>query len=445
MTRWIESTPSEYLKIKSPEQVETSKSSDLQLTGKELQKLRGFGGCFNELGYLPLKQLDKKKQEEIYRDLFSPDELNLSFNRTPIGANDFAETWYSYDETDGDYDLKNFSIDHDKETLIPYIKNAQKYQPDLELFVSPWSPPTWMKYPKVYNSGRIVMTPENLQAYANYFVKYIESYEKQGIHIKRICPQNEVFADQKFPSCLWNSEDLRIFIRDYLGPTFKKENLDTEIFLGTLNGPEDMSFSATGIKLDNYNRYVDNILFDNKARNCIKGVGYQWAGQHAIERTHESWPEIELIQTESECGFGENSWEYAEYIFRLFNHYFTAGATAYTYWNIILADSISTWGWQQNSLFSIDSKDNNKVTRNPEYYVMRHYSHYVKPGARVLEITGHFNSMGIAFRNPDDQIVVVVQNALERELPFTFVDPNNPAKSIKATLSPHSFNSFCID
>nr|WP_257609205.1 hypothetical protein [Oenococcus oeni] len=138
MTRWIESTPSEYLKIKSPEQVETSKSSDLQLTGKELQKLRGFGGCFNELGYLPLKQLDKKKQEEIYRDLFSPDELNLSFNRTPIGANDFAETWYSYDETDGDYDLKNFSIDHDKETLIPYIKNAQKYQPDLELFVSPW-------------------------------------------------------------------------------------------------------------------------------------------------------------------------------------------------------------------------------------------------------------------------------------------------------------------
>ncbi|WP_338396410.1 glycoside hydrolase family 30 beta sandwich domain-containing protein, partial [Oenococcus oeni] len=130
------------------------------------------------------------------------------------------------------------------------------------------------------------------------------------------------------------------------------------------------------------------------------------------------------IQTESECGFGENSWEYAEYIFRLFNHYFTAGATAYTYWNIILADSISTWGWQQNSLFSIDSKDNNKVTRNPEYYVMRHYSHYVKPGARVLESTGHFNSMGIAFRNPDDQIVVVVQNALERELPFTFVDPN---------------------
>ena len=144
--------------------------------------------------------------------------------------------------------LEKFSIDHDKQTLIPYIKNAQKYQSDLELFASPWSPPTWMKFPKVYNFGRIVMDSDNLQAYADYFVKYVQAYEKQGISINRICPQNEVFADQKFPSCIWSSEDLRTFIRDYLGPTFEKNGLDTDIFLGTLNGPEDMSFSMTGMK-----------------------------------------------------------------------------------------------------------------------------------------------------------------------------------------------------
>jgi glucosylceramidase len=444
MTIWIESTPNACLQTKIPETVQMSESSDLQLTGKRLQKLRGFGGCFNELGYLPLSQLSDDKQQEIYRDLFSPEGLNFRFNRTPIGANDFAETWYSYDETDGDYDLKDFSIDHDKKTLIPYIKNAQKYQPDLELFASPWSPPTWMKFPKTYNFGRIVLTSENLQAYANYFVKYIRAYEEQGIHVKRVCPQNEAFADQKFPSCVWSSEDLRIFIRDYLGPTFEKTGLDTEIFLGTLNGPEDMSFTATGMKLNNYNRFVDSILFDDDARKYIKGIGYQWAGQHAIERTHESWPEIELIQTESECGLGKNSWEYAEYIFHLVNHYFTTGATAYTYWNIVLGDTISTWGWHQNSLLSIDAKSH-KVTRNPEYYVMRHYSHYVKPGAQVLETTGHFNSMGKAFYNPDGKIVIVVQNALKRELPFTFSDPKNLDRGIKAILSPNSFNTFIVD
>lgn len=443
MIKWIESTQNAYLQTKDPESINAAGSNDLQLTGKELQTIRGFGGCFNELGYLPLSTLNDDEQQKIYKDLFSPDELNFCFNRTPIGANDFAEQWYSYDEQDGDYDLKNFSIDHDQQTLIPYIQNVKKYQPNLQLFASPWTPPTWMKFPKAYNFGKIVMTPENLQAYANYFVKYIKSYEQQGIHIKRICPQNEVFADQKFPSCVWSSDDLKVFIRDYLGPTLERSGLDTEIFLGTLNGPEDMSFTATGVKLDNYNRYVDNILFDDEARKYIKGIGYQWAGQHAIERTHESWPELELIQTESECGFGENGWDYAEYVFHLVNHYFTAGATAYTYWNIILGDSISTWGWHQNSMFSINS-ETHEVTRNPEYYVMRHYAHYVKPGAKVLETTGHFNSMGKAFRNPDGEIVVVVQNALTRELPFTFADPENADKSLKATLSPNSFNTFVI-
>ncbi|GEO66361.1 glycoside hydrolase family 30 protein [Levilactobacillus spicheri] len=444
MTTWIQSTPTSQLQTKTLTGVHATTSADLQLTGKTLQALRGFGGCFNELGYLPLNQLKADQQEDILKDLFSPDGLNFTFNRTPIGANDFAETWYSYDETAGDYQLKHFSVDHDKQTLIPYIKRAQKYQPNLQLFASPWTPPTWMKFPKVYNFGRIVMTPENLQAYADYFVKYLQAYEEQGIHVQRVCPQNEVFADQKFPSCLWSSDDLRTFIRDYLGPTLEKSGLDTDIFLGTLNGPEDTSFSPTGMKLDNYNRYVDNILFDGDARKYIKGIGYQWAGQHAIERTHASWPEIELIQTESECGMGDNSWSYAEYIFHLVNHYFTAGATAYTYWNIILGDSISTWGWHQNSLFSIDSKTQ-EVTRNPEYYVMRHYAHYVKPGAHVLATTGHFNSMGKAFRNPDGQLVVVVQNALERELPFTFADPENPDKGVQATLAPNSFNTFVID
>lgn len=442
--KWVQSTPDTRLDESVIGATNMTESKDLALTGKQKQQIRGFGGCFNELGYQPLTTLENDQQQAIYRELFSPEGLNFTFNRTPVGANDFAETWYSYDETDGDYELKDFSIDHDKKTLIPYIKNAQKYQPNLQLFASPWSPPTWMKFPKVYNYGKIVMTPENLQAYADYFVKYVTAYHEQGIDIQRVTPQNEVFADQKFPSCLWDSEQLRIFIRDYLGPTLEKAHLDTDIFLGTLNGPEDTSFTATGVKFDNYNRFVDNILFDDDARHYIKGIGYQWAGQHAIERTHDSWPEMELIQTESECGFGANSWDYAEYVFHLINHYFTAGATAYTYWNMILGDSISTWGWHQNSLYSIDSKTKS-VTRNPEYYVMRHFAHYVKPGATLLETTGHFNSMAKAFRNPDGQIVVVVQNALERELPFKFADPENAEKGISVTLQPRSFNTFIID
>ena len=421
-------------------------SADLECTGVKKQTLRGFGGCFNELGWLPLQELGEEKREGIIRELFSPDELNLTFNRTPVGANDFAASWYSYDETDGDYDLEHFSVDHDEQTLIPYIRQAQKYQPNMGLFASPWSPPTWMKQPKVYNFGRIDMSERNLTAYARYLLRYVREYDRRGIHIDQLHVQNEVFADQKFPSCLWSSEDMRIFIRDYLGPLFAKEAPDTAIFLGTLNGPEDMKFAPEGMILENYNRYVDNILFDEDCRRYIAGIGYQWAGQHVIERTHQSWPEIELEQTESECGMGDNSWEYAEYVFSLVNRYLRAGATCYTYWNMVLGQGISTWGWRQNSLFSIDT-NTGQVRRNPEYYVMRHYSHYVRPGARLLDTRGHFSSMATAFENPDGSIVVVAQNALDRAMPFSFCGPGGDdegSQGFQVTLEPRSFNTFVL-
>lgn len=441
---WVETTRQRSMQAKPLVISESGTSPDLNSTGIELQSLRGFGGCFNELGWLPLQKLGREDQDQIIRELFSPDELNLTFNRTPVAANDFAAAWYSYDETDGDYELNDFSVKHDEQTLIPYIRRAQELQPQMGLFASPWSPPTWMKTPKVYNFGRIVMTPQNLNAYAHYLLRYVKEYEDRGIHIDQLHVQNEVFADQKFPSCLWSSEDMRVFIRDYLGPLFAQEAPDTAIFLGTLNGPEDMKFAPQGMILENYNRYVDNILFDEECRKYIAGVGYQWAGQHDIERTHQSWPEMELEQTESECGMGGNTWEYAEYIFSLINRYFRAGATCYTYWNMILGEGISTWGWRQNSLFSINT-ETGEFVRNPEYYVIRHFSHYIEPGARLIQTQGHFNAMSLAFKNPDGSKVVLAQNALDRAMPFSFSaseEGQTTPSGFQVTLEPRSFNTF---
>lgn len=448
MVIWISTTPKDRLVEREVAAgAGTDPAQGLSLTGGRRQRVRGFGGCFNELGYLALERyLDKDAAETVYRELFSPDELNFTVNRLPIGANDFAEHWYSYDETPGDYALESFSVEHDDATLVPYVHRAQRYQPDMQLFASPWSPPTWMKFPSVYNFGTIVTSEENLTAYADYFVKYLRAYEERGIHVGRVFVQNEVFADQKFPSCLWSAEDLKVFIRDYLGPVFEREGVDAEIFLGTLNGPEDMAWTGGGygMKLDNYNRYVDEILFDDGARRYIKGVGYQWAGRDCIERTHDSWPELELVQTESECGTGDNSWEYAEYVFHLVNHYLRNGATAYTYWNMVLTQIVSTWGWEQNSLYTVDC-ERGTFTRNPEWYVMRHFSKYVRPGATVLETAGRFNSMGIVFENPDGTLAAVVQNALEHGEEFSFTDPGHPGRSFTVTLEPRSFNTFVID
>ena len=96
------------------------------------------------------------------------------------------------------------------------------------------------------------------------------------------------------------------------------------------------------------------------------------------------------------------------------------------------------------SLFTITA-DKHEVRRNPEYYVMRHFSHFVRPGAKVLGTTGHFNSMAIAFRNPDGTVVVVAQNALDEERPFAFADPDAAERGFKVTLAPRSFNTFVLD
>jgi glucosylceramidase len=416
----------------------------LSLTGTRGRPIRGFGGTFNELGYRAISSLSEADQEQVYRELFHPDELNLRVNRSAIGANDFASSWYSYDEVPGDLALEHFSVERDEEAVIPYIRQAQRYQDDMVLHCSPWSPPTWMKNPPAYNFGTLVMTPENLDAYARYFVRFVEEYAARGIRVDQVHIQNEVFADQKFPSCVWSSEQLRTFVRDHLGPVVEASGLDVDIYLGTLNGPEDMAFTAAGQKLTNYARFVDNILFDDDARRYLAGVGYQWAGQHAIARTHEAWPELDIMQTESECGFGDNAWQDAEYVFHLVRHYLQHGATGYTYWNMALEPGgLSTWGWPQNSLVTVDPATRT-FTRNPEYYVLKHYSAGVRPGAVQLGTTGRFAAQGSAYENPDGSVAVVVQNALDRAEQFSFTDPEDGSRSFTATLAPRSLNTFVV-
>lgn len=206
----------------------------LELNGESYQTIDGFGGCFNELGYIALKKIPNDKKEEVFRNLFDPEECNFTYCRLPIGANDYAESWYSLNETKGDYEMKNFSIERDKECLIPYIKEAEKYSGELNLFASPWSPPTWMKFPEVYNFGTLIWEEKNLKAYALYFKKFIEEYQKEGIKINQVHIQNEPIADQKFPSCVWSGKQLRDFIKEYIGPLFEENKLDAEIWLGNI-------------------------------------------------------------------------------------------------------------------------------------------------------------------------------------------------------------------
>jgi glucosylceramidase len=415
---------------------------------KPLQTIEGFGACFNEVGWTSLSALEDGDKDAVFQELFAPG-VGLSFNicRMPMGANDFSRDWYSYDETPEDFDLEHFSISNDLETLVPFIKNALKYQPELKLWASPWSPPTWMKYNQHYADEMPEsdmppngLTPEQLAwegtdqfiqedryfiTYAAYFARFIQEYSRQGIDISMVMPQNEFNSPQPFPSCSWTAEGLARFI-SFLGPELQKLNVD--VFFGTMERPNE--------------RLVDVALLDPKAGKYIKGAGFQWAGKRAIVGIHRRYPDLKLYQTEQECGDGKNDWRYCRYAWTLLRTFLENGVSSYLYWNIALKEGgVSRWGWAQNSLVTV-----NPVARtykyNYEFYLLKHLSHFVRPGAKRLDtftLSGYENLL--AFANPDETVVILMQNDLGHDLPVRI---KVGEKVIDASLEADSFNTFVV-
>ncbi len=410
MSSWyaISTTPHAVWRENTTIRSASSADANLALTSRTAQQWRGFGGCFNELGWRALSRVNSEERERIFDDLFSRSGCNFTMCRLPVGASDYAEQWYSLNDHEGDFAMRHFSIERDRTRLIPYIRGALQRRSDMQLFASPWSPPAWMKFPRAHNYGTLIWEPRYLEAYALYFLRFVQAYAAEGIPIAQIHVQNEPISTQKFPSCIWTGEQFRLFIRDYLGPLFQNNGIQTEIWLGTLNGPEtDERYLHS-----RYNDYANIVLDDDEARKYIAGVGYQWAGKYALQRTHTAWPDMPLMQTENECGDGANTWEYASYVFDLIYHYLTNNVVAYAYWNMALEEGgESTWGWRQNSLISIDPATG-RIRYNPEYYVLKHFSHFVQTGARRLSLEKRWAGNAVAFQNRDS-VALVLHNPFD--------------------------------
>jgi glucosylceramidase len=420
---------------------------DLQVEARSSNPvIDGFGACFNELGWTSLQSLSVNDREAIFQELFKPGQgANFGICRMPIGANDFSRGWYSYDETPDDFSLRDFTIANDLQTLVPFIQSAQKYNPALQLWASPWSPPTWMKKNKHYaeaeqrpglapngirldqvgreGTDNFIQEDRYFEAYARYFGKFIDAYKQQGISVGMVMPQNEFNSAQAFPSCTWTPEGLAHFIR-HLGPAMGER--DVKIFFGTLERGN--------------RQLLDQVMADPQAGRWIKGVGVQWAGKTGLREIHEQYPGLTIYQSEQECGDGKNDWTYAAYCWDLMKHYLKDGATGYMYWNLSLPPGgESHWGWPQNSLVTVDP-GTRTYKFNPEYYLIKHVSHFVQPRSRRLETDGTFDN-ALAFQNPDGTIAIILRNESDRERP---IDITSAGVKIPATMPPDSFSTLLL-
>ena len=252
------------------------------------QNILGFGGAFTEATCSSILKLSEEKQNQVLQDYFSS---NYTLCRIPIGSTDFSLKSYSYSNMP---DLSDFSIEKDKKYIIPVIKKAQKFNPNINFLASPWSPPKFMKTNKMLVLGGKLLDKYK-KTYANYLVKFIKEYEKENIKINYITVQNEPNAVQIWESCLYSAEEEKDFIIKYLYPEFEKNNINTKILIWDHN--KEKLYTRTKKELDS-----------NSALKAIAGVAFHYyTGDHFenIKLVYEAFPGKLLIHTEGCTGFSK--------------------------------------------------------------------------------------------------------------------------------------------
>jgi glucosylceramidase len=366
------------------------------------QAFTGFGGTFNEMGWDALSVLGADEVTRALRLLFDAnDGANFVYGRLPMGASDYAMSWYTLDETAGDYTMASFSIARDREKLIPYIKAALQVRPDIKLWASPWRVPSWMM------SGSNMKTDaQTLGAHALYMARFVEEYAKEGLRIVAIHPQNE----PGYASVHWTQALLIDFMKTYLGPTFADRGLTAEIWCGTMSkDPDDTNIAKATAN-------------DADAMRYVKGFGVQWNLTAAVATLAQKGP---VWQTEHRCGnynFSAPYWDqsrynanmpqndhlYGEESWQLIRDWIVAGVNAYSAWNMVL-DTVgkSLGNWPQNALLTVD-RSARRLIVTPAYYAFRHYSQYIAPGATRIKTTG--SNDALAFLNPDGSVITEVYN-----------------------------------
>lgn len=394
------------------------------------QEMDGFGFSLTGGSALHLHSMDPTERATILNDLFNEDGIGISYLRVSIGASDLDAEPFTYNDLptgETDENLEQFSIAPDQEHLIPVLNEILEINPNIKIMGSPWSAPSWMKTNN--NSIGGSLRPEYFETYANYFVKYIQAYENEGITIDAITIQNEPYHDGNNPSMYMEPTDQALFIKDHLGPAFEAANIATKIIIWDHNA--DNTWYATSILDDaEANPYIDGSAFHlyNGSINNLTTV-------------HNAHPDKNLYFTEQWVGvnsnFDENLlWHIRELI---------VGATrnwcrTVLEWNLVSNSSLEphTQGGCTECLGAL-TIDGNNVQRNVAYYIIAHASKFVRPGSHRIASNYSDELPNVAFKTPDGNIVVIVVNNTEIDKSFNI---KTPGESVSTSLKAGAVGTY---
>jgi glucosylceramidase len=387
---------------------------------KKFQSFMGIGGALTDASAEVFAKLSKQKQEEFLKAYYNPvSGIGYTIGRTNIHSCDFSSGSYTYVQ-EGDKALNTFSIDHDKQFRIPFIKRAMAAAGGkLTLFASPWSPPAFMKDNNdMLHGGKL--KKDYYQAWANYFVKFIRAYEKEGMPVWGVTIQNEPMAKQIWESCIFTAQEETDFLKNYLGPTLARAGLGSKKII-VWDHNRDLIYQR-----------ASTLLKDPAAAKYAWGVGFHWyedwsGGDQTFEnvkKVKESFPDKNLFFTEGCNGPFKmdeiNSWKLGERYGRSMINDFNNGTVGWTDWNVLL-DEIGGPNHVGNYCYApihANTKTGELIYTNAYYYI-GHFSKFIRPGAKRVESSATRSPLlTTAFQNPDGRIAVVVMNPTDKDMPF---------------------------
>jgi glucosylceramidase len=385
--------------------------------GVTFQSVLGLGSSLEPATCWNLSRMSGEDRDRTLARLLSPAAgIGMNLMRVSMGTPDFTgDPWYSYDDLppgETDPELRRFSIEKDRAYILPILTQARQKNPALLFFASPWSPPGWMKSTGSMIGGHLL--PRWYAVYAEYFVKFVQAYEREGIPIHAVTVQNEPGVDRAkkkdpkwfYPSCHWTAEQEREFIRDHLGPAFRRHGLQTRIWT------YDHNFNVTARGDDPGIAYPRTVLGDPGAAQFVAGVAFHgYAGEPSgMSIFRREFPGMPLHFTEGSV-FGVKGG--AELVGILRNH-----ASSYNAWVTILDDK----GKPNNGPFEASRTiiTIDPVTRTPsehfDFFLYGQFMKFIGRGAlRVESSEGTRGLANVAFRNPDGLLVLVVVNASDAE------------------------------
>ncbi|HEY9125989.1 MAG TPA: glycoside hydrolase family 30 beta sandwich domain-containing protein, partial [Acidobacteriaceae bacterium] len=382
---------------------------------QRFQTIDGFGAAMTDSSaWLLEEQLPPAQRSEVMRKLFDPRSgIGVSFLRIPLGASDLARNHYSYDEMpkgQRDPGLAHFSIDHDREYILPAMRQALALNPAISVMVTPWSPPGWMKTKDSMIGGQVL--PDAGSDFAAYLTKSVLAYEKAGVPVKYLSLQNEPLYETKdYPGTLMLASQQKELIAKFVGPALKKASPKTSILAYDHNW--------------DHPEYPEEVLADPAAAPYVAGTAFHCYGGDVSAQTpvHDHFPNKGQWMTE--CSGG--TWQKGNLLAvtaKLIIESSRNWSKAVVLWGIALDEKNgpNTGGCATcRGFVTIDrSQTPHQPTYTVDYYAVGHASKFVHPGA-VRIASSDLSAAGlesVAFQNHDGSIVLLVLN--NNEAPSDF-------------------------